>query len=68
MIAGFFPAPYIAVDIGCDQASGERWAEQQMVDAQAGIPAPGVTEIIPEGVDAFLRVQRAQRIGPALGG
>jgi hypothetical protein len=37
-----------------------------MVDAKACIPAPCVPEIIPEGVDLLVGVERAQGIRPAL--
>ena len=37
-----------------------------MVDAQAGVADPGVPEVVPEGVDAFVRVKCAQGVGPAL--
>ena len=56
----------MAVDLGIEQPVGKRGAEQQMIDAQAGIAAIGVPEIVPEGVDDLARVQRAQRVGPAL--
>ena len=37
-----------------------------MVDPQAGIARVGVPEIVPEGVDRLVRMERAQRVGPAL--
>src|SRR5579872_721170 len=37
-----------------------------MVDAQSGVARIGVAEIIPERVDAFARMKRSKRIGPAL--
>ena len=37
-----------------------------MVEAQARVPVPGVAEIIPEGVDRLVRMQRADRVDPAL--
>jgi hypothetical protein len=37
-----------------------------MVDAQPGVPAVGVPEIIPESIDAFVRMNLSERIGPTL--
>jgi hypothetical protein len=38
-----------------------------VVNAQSGVAAVGVPEIIPEGIDALVRVECPQRISPALG-
>ena len=46
---------------------GARRAEQQVVDAQAGVALPAVAEVVPEGVDAARRgCSVADRVGPAL--
>jgi hypothetical protein len=37
-----------------------------MIDAQAGIAGKSVPEIFPEGIDPLARMQRAQRVRPAL--
>ena len=40
--------------------------EQEMIDAQPCITAPGVAKIIPKGVDALVRVEGANGVGPSL--
>ena len=37
-----------------------------MVDADAGVAGEGVAPIIPEGEDRLVRVELADRVGPAL--
>ena len=37
-----------------------------MIDAQTGVASEGIPEILPEGVDPLARMQRPQRVGPAL--
>jgi len=37
-----------------------------MIDAQSRILLPVLTEIIPEGVDTFVRIASAHGIGPSL--
>ena len=49
-----------------EQPRGGLGVEQEVVDAQTGVPLPALAEVIPERVDALLRVQLAQRVGPAL--
>ena len=66
MIARMFVGPHIAVDAGGDQAAGKGRAQQQMINAQAGVAGKGIPEIFPEGVDPLAGVQRPQRVGPAL--
>src|SRR5215468_6678514 len=50
------------------QPTGNRPAQQQMIDAQSCIPRKRVPEIFPEGVDPLVRMERAQRVGPTLAG
>src|SRR5688572_8078031 len=52
VVARFFPAADIAIDIGCDEPLRNQRIEQEMVEAKPGIAAPGIPEIVPEGVDA----------------
>src|SRR6516164_6766995 len=66
MVAGAFFAADRAVDARTVQACRQLWAEQQMVEAKPGVTFEAVTHIVPEGVDALVRVPLAQRIGPAL--
>ena len=45
----------------------DRGREQQVVEAHAAVALPAVPAVVPEGVEPRLvRVQRAQRVGPAL--
>src|SRR5271156_5403860 len=37
-----------------------------MIDAQAGVASEIISEVIPESVDALVRMQLAQGVGPAL--
>ena len=64
MIAGSFLAAHPFVDAGINQAHLR--SQQQMVDAQPRIGLPMLAKIIPERVDALVRIARAQRVGPAL--
>src|SRR5260370_41119950 len=41
-------------------------AEQEMIDAQSGVAAVVGPEIVPKGIDALVRMECSQRIGPAL--
>ena len=66
MIARVFAAAHLAVDAGCGKALRQWRAEQKMIDAQTGIASEGIPEILPERVDPLARVQRPQRISPAL--
>lgn len=58
----------MAIDLGIDQPVGKRRAQQEMVDAQSCIAAIGVPKVIPEGVDRLVRMDLAERVGPALAG
>ena len=60
------PAAHLTIHAGSDEPTRDRRAEQQMVDAQAGVADPCVPEVVPKGVDAFVGVKRAQSVGPAL--
>jgi predicted XRE-type DNA-binding protein len=66
MIACLLPAAHLPVHIRRDQTVSNRWAEQQMVDTQAGVPRPRVSKVVPESVDAFTWMKRPHRIGLAL--
>ena len=43
-----------SVDAGGLEARFQPRAEQQVVDAQAGVAAPAVAEVIPKGVNDFI--------------
>jgi hypothetical protein len=45
MIARMLAAAPLAVDPGRNEAAGDQWAQQQMIDAQSGIAAKRVPEI-----------------------
>jgi diketogulonate reductase-like aldo/keto reductase len=67
MIAGLLQRPDVPVDARGLQPRGELRAQEQVVDADAGVPGEGVPEIVPEGVDLLTREHRAQDVCPALG-
>ena len=66
MVAGVLLTTHPTIDTGRLQARRKIGAEQQMVDTQPGIFLPVLTEIVPEGIDRFVRKLGAQGIGPAL--
>ena len=51
---------------GVDQTVGEHWAEQNVVNAQTGIPRPPVPLVIPERIDLLRWMTGANRVYPAL--
>src|SRR5436190_20229749 len=66
MIAGFLPAAHTAIYARPHQATGQRGAQQQMVDAQARVAGKGISVELPEGIDALVRMKRPHGIEPAL--
>src|SRR5882672_1034044 len=66
VVARALLSAYPLVDARGAQERAELAIEQQMVDPQARITRPVVTEEIPKAVDALLRMQRADRVRPAL--
>ncbi len=66
MVARFLPAAHIAIDARRPQSRGKSGTQQQVIDAQTGVPAISVAEVVPEGINHLLRVQRTQCISPAL--
>src|SRR3984957_12685281 len=66
MVACFLPASHVAIDAGRLKARGDGRAQEQVVEAQSRVTRVGVSEIVPEGVDALSRMKRSQRVGPAL--
>src|SRR6476620_6963387 len=66
MVAGLFPAAYVAIDARRLEARRELRAQQKMVDADAGIALEGVAKVIPEREDLLAGIKLAQRVGPPL--
>lgn len=54
------------VDAGGEKPARNRRRQHEVVDAQAGVATPSIPKVIPEGVNALARMQRAYGIGPAL--
>jgi hypothetical protein len=54
------------IDPGVNQTIGQHWAEQNVVNAQTGIPRPPVALIIPERIDLLRWMTGANRVYPAL--
>jgi hypothetical protein len=50
VVARFFTRPHIPVDSSSDKAAGNGRAQQEMIDAQAGVAGKRIPEIFPEGV------------------
>jgi hypothetical protein len=46
------PSRHTAIDLHPHQATGQRRAQQQMVDAQAGIPGESISEMAPASASA----------------
>lgn len=67
MITGMRFAPHPGIHARVFKVRGEHRVQQEMVNAQAGILLPVLTEIIPERIHALLRVQVPHRVDPALG-
>ena len=66
MIARPLPTAHLPVYVRRGQMASNRGAEEQVVDTKAGVPGPRVSEVVPEGIDAPIWMERPQCIGPAL--
>src|SRR5205085_9901439 len=66
VIAGLLPATRFPVDAGGLELLRQRRAEQRMVDADARVARERVPPIVPEGVNALVRKEVPDRVGPAL--
>src|ERR1700760_3965952 len=66
VVAGAVFAANPAIDAGLAQARRHLRAQQQMVEPQAGIARPAVALVVPEGEHRRFRMQRADRVAPAL--
>src|SRR3954451_3451524 len=66
MVAGAFLAAHLAIDAGLEQARRYLRAQQQMIEPQSGVARPAVALVVPEREHRFFRMQRADRVGPAL--
>src|SRR4051812_11917548 len=66
MVARFLPAAHLAIDTRADQTSRDGGAEEQVIKAEPGVPPPCVPKIVPERIDALVRVQLAHGIRPTL--
>jgi len=66
VVARLFPAAHVAVDARLLEPRAKPGIEEQMIDAQPGIALIGIAKIVPERIDLCLRVQRSNRIRPAL--
>src|SRR5690606_12736950 len=66
MVARLVARPKARVDAGGLEPPDERRTHEQMIDAQPGVAGESVAKVIPERVDALGRMERTQRIRPAL--
>ena len=65
MVARAFLPAHRPVDAARGEPIGQIRAEKQVVEAQAGVPLPAHALVVPEGVEALLRVELTQCVGPA---
>src|SRR5690606_19131113 len=66
MVTGFIPASHVLVHAGTFQLWQNFAGEQDMIDAHAGIARVSFSEIIPGGIDGFIRAERPNALGAAL--
>jgi len=66
VIACVFPPAHVPIHACGLKAPCCSGAQENVIDPQAGIARERVAQVLPERVDARVRMQRAQRIGPAL--
>src|SRR5436190_2154320 len=66
MIAGIRLAPYGAIDTRSLQPRGKIGTEKEVVEPQACVARPAVSHVVPERIDALIRMQRANGVGPTL--
>ena len=66
VIAGFGERSDRTIDSGLPEPVGGITVKQQMVDPEPGVTGVGVSKIVPEGEDDFVRVAGADRVGPTL--
>ena len=60
------PTPHRPIDPRRFETGGKVGAEQDVIEAQAGIPLPSAPQVVPECVDALFAMHLAQSIPPAL--
>jgi hypothetical protein len=65
MVARVRQAADVAIDARGNEPLRDGFAEKKMVESHAGVVAPRVSHVILERVHGLVRVQLAQRIGPA---
>src|SRR5260221_6039913 len=66
MIAGAFFPTNVTIHPCIDNSLGGLRAQQKMIDAEPRVALPPVPQIIPECVHRRIRMQRPDRIDPAL--
>ena len=66
VVAGLFPSAHSPIDARGLQSLSDGRAQQQMIDPEPGVTGVGVSEIVPERVNALAGVKRSQRVGPTL--
>src|SRR5688572_25159600 len=66
VVAGFLLAAHPRVHLAVHQPRRERFVQQHVIDAQAGVALPVVAKEIPERIDALFGMALAQSVDPAL--
>lgn len=64
MIAGTLVSSYVTVDARFDEPVFAVAAKQEMVEPETGIALPAHALVVPEGVDALLRMEITQGVCP----
>ncbi len=66
MVARPFKRTDLPVDAGAGQAAPELAAQENVVEAKAGVALPAVAAVVPESEELLFRVDLAQCVEPAL--
>ena len=66
MIARAWLAAHGAIDAGALQLFRQGRTEQEVIEPEAGVARPAISHIVPVRVNRRVRMERTDRIGPAL--
>ncbi len=67
MIARALTAAHVAVDVRCGELLGQRPAHEQVIEPHPRVAAPRVAQVVPKRIHRLVRMERVDRVGPALG-
>jgi hypothetical protein len=66
VVAAVIPSADVLFDLSLCEAGSNLRAQKEVVDAESGVASVRVTEVVPEGVDALVRMKVAECVRPAL--